>query len=71
MALRACLYTNVSDEHFVIDTLPDSPQVVVASPCSGHGYKFCSVIGEVLADLATEGCTRFDLSPFRLSRLTA
>ncbi|HKH28670.1 MAG TPA: N-methyl-L-tryptophan oxidase [Sphingomicrobium sp.] len=71
MALRTCLYTNVSDEHFVIDTLPDSPQVVVASPCSGHGYKFCSVIGEVLADLATEGCTRFDLSSFRLSRLAA
>jgi sarcosine oxidase len=69
MALRTCLYTNTPDEHFVIDMLPDLPQVVVASPCSGHGYKFCSVIGEMLADLATEGRTRFDLSPFRMSRL--
>ncbi len=69
MALRTCLYTNTPDEHFVIDTLPGLPQVVVASPCSGHGYKFCSVIGEILADLATEGDTRFDLSRFRMDRL--
>ncbi len=69
MALRTCLYTNTPDEHFVIDTLPGLPQVVVASPCSGHGYKFCSVIGEILADLATEGETGFDLSRFRMDRL--
>jgi sarcosine oxidase len=68
MGLAACMFTNTTDEHFVLDTLPGHKQVVVASPCSGHGYKFCSVIGEILADLAT-GATRFDLSPFRLSRL--
>lgn len=55
MALRACMFTNTPDEHFVIDHHPEHPQVVLASPCSGHGYKFCSVIGEILADLATEG----------------
>lgn len=69
MRLAACMFTNTPDEHFVIDALPDNPQVTVASPCSGHGYKFCSVIGEILADLAITGTTRFDLSLFRLGRL--
>jgi sarcosine oxidase len=41
---------------------------VVASACSGHGYKFCSVVGEILADLATSGRTGHDLELFRLSR---
>jgi sarcosine oxidase len=69
LSLRCCLFTNTPDEHFVIDTLPGAPQVVVASPCSGHGYKFSSVIGEVLADFASGRAPRFDLSLFRLDRL--
>ncbi|GGF55289.1 N-methyltryptophan oxidase [Azorhizobium oxalatiphilum] len=68
MALRACFFTNTPDEHFVIDTLPGLPQVVVASPCSGHGYKFCSVVGEILADLSSSGDTRFDLDLFAFKR---
>jgi sarcosine oxidase len=60
-----CLYTNTPDEHFWIDRLPDCPQVVVASPCSGHGFKFSSAIGEALADIATQVEPRFDLSLFR------
>lgn len=54
MALRCCFFTNAPDEHFIIDFHPQYPQVILASPCSGHGYKFCSVIGEILADLAGE-----------------
>ncbi|WP_439573693.1 N-methyl-L-tryptophan oxidase [Phreatobacter sp.] len=68
MALRTCLFTNTPDEHFVIDTLPDCPQVIVASPCSGHGFKFASVIGEILADMATGTAPRHDLGLFRLGR---
>jgi sarcosine oxidase len=60
-----CLYTNTPDEHFWIDRLPDCPQVLVASPCSGHGFKFSSVIGEVLADLVMQVEPRFDLTLFR------
>ena len=52
MALRSCFFTNTPDEHFIIDLHPEHPQIVLASPCSGHGYKFCSVMGEILADLA-------------------
>jgi sarcosine oxidase len=69
LSLRACLFTNTADEHFVIDALPDAPQVIVASPCSGHGFKFSSVVGEVLADLATGATPRLDLRLFNLARL--
>jgi sarcosine oxidase len=69
MALRACLFTNTEDEHFVIGTVPGLPQAIVASPCSGHGYKFCSVVGEILADLVIKGETSFDLSLFSPARL--
>jgi sarcosine oxidase len=68
MGLRTCLFTNTPDEHFVVDRLPGSPQVVVASPCSGHGYKFASVMGEILADLAVGKTSRFNLDLFRLGR---
>jgi sarcosine oxidase len=70
MALRACLFTNTPDEHFILDRHPGHPQVVLASPCSGHGYKFCSVVGAVLADLAEgDGTTRHDIAFLRLKRL--
>jgi sarcosine oxidase len=69
LALRACLFTNTPDEHFVVDTLPGFPEVVVASPCSGHGYKFASVMGDILADLATGRIPKFDLSLFSIARL--
>jgi sarcosine oxidase len=71
LSLRGCLFTNVPDEHFVIDTLPDVPQVVVASPCSGHGFKFASVVGELLADLAEAKAPALDIDLFRLDRLAA
>jgi sarcosine oxidase len=63
-----CLYTNAPDDHFIIDRHPDHPAVVIASPCSGHGFKFSSTIGEILADLVTAGRSRFDLSPFAITR---
>ncbi len=66
----SCLYTNTPDEHFIIDTLPGNPEVIVASPCSGHGFKFASVIGEILADLATGKPPRFDLTMFRIDRFS-
>ena len=66
--LTTCIFTNSPDEHFLIDRLPDMPQVSVAAGFSGHGYKFCSVVGEVMADLALEGSTRHDIGLFRLDR---
>ena len=66
--LKACIFTNSPDEHFIIDRLPESPQVSVAAGFSGHGYKFCSVVGEVMADLAMRGETGHDIGLFRLDR---
>ncbi|PYO47112.1 MAG: N-methyl-L-tryptophan oxidase [Gemmatimonadetes bacterium] len=63
-----CLFTNTPDHDFIIDFHPQHPQVLVSSPCSGHGFKFASAIGELQADLITSGRTAFDLSPFRIDR---
>jgi sarcosine oxidase len=65
---KTCLYTMTPDGDFIIDRLPGAPQVIVASPCSGHGFKFAPVIGEILADLATSGARRHDLARFSLAR---
>jgi sarcosine oxidase len=63
-----CTYTNAPDEHFIIDRHPEADRVIVASPCSGHGFKFSPAIGEVLADLVQTGRSRFDLTPFAVGR---
>ena len=60
-----CVYTNTRDGHFWIDHHPQHPQVIIASPCSGHGFKFAPVIGEVLADIVQDMPPRFDLQLFR------
>lgn len=60
-----CLYTCVDNARFVIDRLPDDKRVIVASPCSGHGFKHSAAIGQALAELATDGqSATFDLSKF-------
>ena len=71
LSLKACMFTNTPDEHFIIDALPGSPNVFVAAGFSGHGFKFCSVVGEIMADLATRGETDHDISLFRLNRFDA
>jgi sarcosine oxidase len=64
----SCLYTVTPDHGFVIDTHPDYPQVIVASPCSGHGFKHSAAIGEVLAELVVEGRSEIDISAFAFRR---
>jgi sarcosine oxidase len=65
---KTCLYMMTPDRDFLIDRLPGAPNIVVASPCSGHGFKFAPVVGEILADLATGGVTGHDISRFRFGR---
>jgi len=60
-----CQYTNTLDHHFWIDRHTAHRQVLIASACSGHGFKFSSVVGQVLADLLIGGKSDFDLSLFR------
>ena len=68
LSTATCMFTNSPDGHFVIDHHPDDPRVVFAGGFTGHGFKFCSVIGEILADLAQEGSTRHDISLFNAAR---
>jgi sarcosine oxidase len=63
-----CKYTLTPDHHFVLGLHPRHADVVIASPCSGHGYKFASVVGEVLADLAIDGTTRHPIGLFSPAR---
>jgi sarcosine oxidase len=64
----ACLYTTTPDFNFVIDSIPGQPQVLVASPCSGHGFKHSAAVGEVLAELVLDGKSRIDISRFAIDR---
>ncbi len=66
-----CMYTKTPDEHFVIDKLPRLPGVAYASACSGHGFKFASVVGEILADLALAGQTAHPIGFLSASRFAA
>jgi sarcosine oxidase len=68
LATATCMYTNTPDHHFLLGLHPEHANVVLASPCSGHGYKFASVIGEVLAELAIDGTTRHPIESFAVTR---
>ena len=63
-----CLYTNTPDHDFVLGPVPDEPRVLLASACSGHGFKFASTLGEVLARLACDEPSGFDIAPFAPAR---
>ncbi len=68
LALRTCLYTNSPDGHFIIDRHPQHERVTVAAGFSGHGFKFASVVGELLADLAATGTTELPTGFLGLKR---
>jgi sarcosine oxidase len=68
LMLKTCIFTNSPDEHFILDLHPDLPEVSIAAGFSGHGYKFCSVVGEIMADLAQQGETAHDIRFLSLKR---
>lgn len=73
-----CLYTNTAradvfaddGNEFIIDRLPQDRRIIVASPCSGHGAKFATAVGAMLADMALDPSAR-PLDPFRLDRFSS
>jgi sarcosine oxidase len=65
-----CMYTNTPDEHFAIDLHPDDARVVVISACSGHGFKFAPVVGDIAADLVCDGRTSRDITRFSVARFS-
>jgi sarcosine oxidase len=64
-----CLYTVTKDFGFVIDRHPKHDRIIIASPCSGHGFKHSAALGEAISDLGVGAPSRFDLGPFALARL--
>jgi sarcosine oxidase len=68
LAMKVCMFTSSPDEHFILDVHPEHPEVSIAAGFSGHGFKFCSVVGEIMAQLALDGGTSHDIGMFRLSR---
>jgi len=68
VAHKECLQTFTADQNFIIDLHPETDRVVLCSPCSGHGFKFVPVMGEILRDLATGATSPLDLRLFRLGR---
>lgn len=65
---KTCMYTNTPDEHFVISEHPNHPQVAIAAGFSGHGFKFASVVGEILADIVIDGKTNHPIDLFSPQR---
>lgn len=63
-----CMYTNTPDENFIIDYHPQHRNIIIASPCSGHGFKFSSVTGKILSCMATNQPFDNDISMFTISR---
>ena len=67
---RICLYTQTPDEHFIVDRHPEHRHVAIAAGFSGHGFKFSTMIGKMLADLALDGATPHNDRLFKISRFT-
>lgn len=65
---RVCLITKTPDEGFIIDQHPEYPHVTIASVCSAHGFKFASVMGQILSQKVMQAEIEFDLTPFLLKR---
>ncbi|MCY3784332.1 MAG: N-methyl-L-tryptophan oxidase [Chloroflexi bacterium] len=68
LELMTCMFTSTPDGHFIMDAHPRHPNVTLVSACSGHGFKFASVVGEIAAELALDGQSRHDIEMFRLDR---
>jgi sarcosine oxidase len=64
----ACLYTVTPDFGFIIDRHPKYPSIIIASPCSGHGFKHSAAIGEVLSQIIIDGKSKIDIEDFKINR---
>lgn len=65
-----CMYTNTPSEDFIIDYHPQNANIIIASPCSGHGFKFSSAIGKILSDMACDKKPFFSLDAFSIKKHT-
>ena len=66
---QLCLYTKTPDEHFILDRHPEHANIVIGGGFSGHGFKFGPILGDILAELSSNGTTRHDIRRFSVNRL--
>jgi sarcosine oxidase len=64
---KTCLYDMPRDRNFVIDALPQHPQILVCCG-AGHAYKFASLLGKILSELAIDGRAQYSIEPFTINR---
>ena len=67
-AAASCRYTTMPDSNSIIDVHPDNDRIMIASPCSGHGFKHWAAAGEALAEQVIDGKSTIDMSSFSLKR---
>ncbi|MBO0708756.1 MAG: FAD-dependent oxidoreductase, partial [Candidatus Dormibacteraeota bacterium] len=67
---QVCMYAQTEDGHFVLGFVPGSERLILLGPMLGHGFKFASAVGQIGADLATEGASRLPIEPFSPGRFT-
>ncbi len=65
---RICIYTQSPDAHFIVDKHPEHAHVVIGAGFSGHGFKFSTIVGKMLSDLALDGATPHNDNLFKISR---
>jgi sarcosine oxidase len=65
---EVCIYTMAPEDHFQVGFAANRSDIIVASPCSGHGFKFSNLIGSILVDLATNGQTEHEIGAWRFDR---
>ena len=70
-AAASCLYTTTPDANFVLDFLPGNERILIASACSGHGFKHSAAVGEVISQLILDGRSEIDVSSFSMKRFPA
>ena len=65
-AAASCLSSTTPDSNFLIGFHPDNDRIMIASPCSGHGFKHSAAIGEILAEKIIDGNSKIDISSFSM-----
>ena len=69
--MTTCLFTNSPDEHFILDRYPGESDVFVAAGFSGHGFKFCSVIGKIMTEFCLDRQPSWDVQRYGFKRFQA
>ena len=66
--VKTCLYSYTSDEDFIVDKHPENENIIITGGFSGHGFKFASIIGEIVSDLVDKGNSKYPIDFLKIKR---